>query len=112
MYYTPAANTTYNYYGIISTGTAQNYSALSINSIPYVEDSKLREKGYIPSNTLNYLDFSADINIGDIFRSGALRHWYLGYSIHHRSAIFESVQQFGRIKGGSNFQSIYLQWNY
>jgi len=41
-----------------------------------------------------------------------MKHWWLGYSIHHRSAIFESAQHFGRIKGGSNFQSVYLQWHY
>jgi outer membrane protein len=83
-----------------------------VNAIPYVENTKLREKGYIPSHTLNFLDFSVDVNLGDIFRSGPMKHWWLGYSIHHRSAIFESAQQFGRIKGGSNFQSVYLQWNH
>ncbi|MFT5234047.1 MAG: outer membrane protein [Candidatus Krumholzibacteriia bacterium] len=83
-----------------------------VNSIPYVEETQLAKKGYEPSKLLNFLDFSADLNIGDITGGESMKHWWLGYSIHHRSAIFESAQQFGRIKGGSNFQTVYLQWHY
>ncbi len=83
-----------------------------VNDIPYVEETQLGKKGYKPSNLLNYLDFSADINLGDITGGETMKHWWLGYGIHHRSAIFESAQHFGRIKGGSNFQTVYLQWHY
>jgi outer membrane protein len=71
----------------------------------------MQRKGYRPSNLLNFLDFSLDFNIGDIFGGNELKRWWLGYSIHHRSAIFESAQQFGRISGGSNFQTVYLQYD-
>ncbi len=83
-----------------------------VNSIPYVEETQLGKKGYKPSKLLNFLDFSADINLGDITGGKEMKHWWLGYGIHHRSAIFESVQHYGRIKGGSNFQTVYLQWHY
>jgi len=83
-----------------------------VNDIPYVEKSEMERKGYRPSNMLNYLDFSLDFNIGDIFGGDELKKWWLGYSIHHRSAIFETAQQFGRISGGSNFQTVYLQYHY
>jgi len=83
-----------------------------VNTIPYVEETQLSKKGYKPSKLLNYLGFSAGINLGDITDGESLRHWWLGFSIHHRSAIFENVQHFGRIKGGSNFQTAYLQWHY
>lgn len=83
-----------------------------VNNIPYVEETQLGKKGYNPSNMLNFLDVSVDFNLGDISGGKTMKHWWLGYSIHHRSAIFESVQHFGRIKGGSNFQSVYLQWHY
>jgi outer membrane protein len=71
----------------------------------------LEEKGYKPSKLLNYLDFSLDLHLGDIFGEKLDELW-LGYSIHHRSAIFESSSRFGRIKGGSNYNSVYLQWHY
>jgi len=80
-----------------------------VNRIPYVEKSEMERKGYVPSNLLNYLDFSVDLNLGDIFGGDTLKKWWFGYSIHHRSAIFESAQQFGRISGGSNFQTLYVQ---
>ena len=83
-----------------------------VNDIPYVEKTEMERKGYRPSNILNFLDFSLDFNIGDIFGGDELKKWWLGYSIHHRSAIFETAQQFGRISGGSNFQTIYLQYHY
>lgn len=70
------------------------------------------EKGYLPSNLMNYLDFSLDINIGDLFRQEHLTGLYFGYAIHHRSAIFGSASQFGRISGGSNFHTFYLQYHF
>ncbi len=83
-----------------------------VNTIPYVEETQLGKKGYKPSKLLNFLDLSLGLNFGDITGGETMKHWWLGYSIHHRSAIFESAQHFGRIKGGSNFQTVYLQWHY
>jgi outer membrane protein len=82
-----------------------------VNAIPSVERNNLEEKGYQPSQLLNYLDPSVELNIGDI-TPWDLDQWWLGYYIHHRSAIFETAQQFGRIKGGSNFQMISLQYHF
>ena len=65
----------------------------------------------MPSELMNYLDFSFDVNVGDLFRSERFSRLWLGYSIHHRSSIFESASQFGRIKGGSNYNTIYLQYD-
>lgn len=83
-----------------------------VNKVPYMEANSLAEKDYKPSNLMNFLDFSIDFNIGDIFGNEPLQHWWLGYYIHHRSSIFETAQQFGRISGGSNYHTIYLQWNW
>ena len=88
-------------------GAAEGFSW--VNEIPYVEKTEIGKKGYKPSNLLNYLDFSVDLNIGDLLPGDGAEDYWLGYYIHHRSAIFESAQHFGRIKGGSNFQMIYLQ---
>jgi MipA family protein len=82
------------------------------NEIPFVEATEMERKGYRPSNLLNFLDFSLDFNLGDIFGGQVLDELWLGYGIHHRSAIFEKAQQFGRIRGGSNFQTFYLQYHF
>jgi outer membrane protein len=94
----------------LKLGVAEGWSW--VTDIPYVEDQELREKGYEPSQLLNYLNFSVDLNLGDIFGGKTLDRTWLGYDIHHRSAIFESASQFGRIKGGSNVQMVYLQYDF
>ncbi len=83
-----------------------------VNRIPFVEKTEMERKGYQPSNLLNYLDFTLDFNLGDIFGGDQLKRLWLGYGIHHRSAIYGTAQQFGRISGGSNFQTAYLQWDF
>ncbi|OAN17938.1 MltA-interacting MipA family protein [Photobacterium jeanii] len=83
-----------------------------VNSITYIEGSEMERKGYEPSKLLNYIDLSLDVNIGDLVNVPKLDNVWLGYSMHHRSAIFESASQFGRIKGGSNYNTVYLQFDF
>lgn len=80
------------------------------DSITYYEKESLEDDGYKTSRLLNYLDFTLDVNAGDVFRSKSLKEWWLGVGIHHRSGIFETSSMFGRIKGGSNFTTLYVQW--
>jgi outer membrane protein len=94
----------------IRLGAAEGVSWVTY--VPYREEQNLSEKGYQTSQYLNYLDFSAELNLGDITPGKSLDRLWLGYYIHHRSAIFKTAQQFGRIKGGSNFQSISLTWDF
>jgi len=82
------------------------------SKISYVERTELEQKGYRPSKLLNFLDFSLDFNVGDLFGAPSTKHLWFGYGLHHRSGIFETNSQFGRIKGGSNYNTLYLQWEY
>ena len=83
-----------------------------VTQIPYVERTELEEKDYVPSNLLNFLDFSIDLNVGDLFRAQSMKNLWFGWSIHHRSGIFETSGMFGRIKGGSNYNTLYLQYHW
>jgi outer membrane protein len=83
-----------------------------VTEIPYLEQSEMDRKDYRPSKLLNYLDFSLDIELGDLFKSKKLEGLWLGVSIHHRSGIFESASAFGRIAGGSNINCIHLQYHW
>jgi outer membrane protein len=94
----------------IRLGAAEGVSW--VTDVPYREEQNLAPKGYTTSQYLNYLDFSVDLNLGDITPGESLDKLWLGYYIHHRSAIFKSAQQFGRIEGGSNFQAVYLQYHF
>jgi len=91
-------------------GLAEGLSYAS--EVSYIEASEMERKGYRPSELMNYIDFTLDINLGDVFNVNALNETWLGYSIHHRSAIFESASQFGRIKGGSNYNTVYIQFDF
>jgi outer membrane protein len=80
--------------------------------IPYVEKTELEDKDYVPSKLLNFLDISFDMNLGDLFRAKSMDNLWFGWSIHHRSGIFETSGMFGRIKGGSNYNTLYLQYHW
>jgi MipA family protein len=91
-------------------GVAEGLSYAS--PVTYIEQSEMGRKGYESSKLLNYLDFSLDIDMGDLLNVRSLDGIWLGYTLHHRSAIFESASHFGRIKGGSNYNAIYLQYHF
>jgi outer membrane protein len=80
-----------------------------ISEISTLERRNNEEKGYKPSHFLHFLDFSLDLNLGRLLRYSPLEGSWFGAGVHHRSAIFESAQQYGRIKGGSNYPMIYFQ---
>jgi outer membrane protein len=83
-----------------------------INRITYIEQQELDRKPFKSSNLLNYIDYTIDFFLGDIFGGELMQHLWLGYSIHHRSGIFSNSQQFARINGGSNYQCFYLQYHF
>ena len=83
-----------------------------ITNITYIEAKEMEWKGFEGSNLLNYIDISIDINIGDLVNSRSLDHVWLGYGLHHRSAVFGSASQFGRVEGGSNYNTVYLQFDF
>ncbi len=83
-----------------------------VTDVPNVEQEKNKRGGYDTSRLMNYLDASLDCNVGDLFRNERLNDLWFGVAIHHRSAMFESSQFFGRISGGSNYPSIYLQYHF
>ena len=81
-----------------------------INSVTYIEKLDAEPKGYTTSNLNFYLDFSADIGLGFIGES--FEDLWIGTAVHHRSSVFEQSSLFGRIKGGSNYNTVYLQWHF
>ena len=102
----------YNFYWPLRWrfGVAEGMSYIS--NVTYVEGNEMDEKGYEDSKLMNALDLSLDVNLGDITSIKELNTAWLGYGLHHRSSIFERSSQFGRIKGGSNYNTIYLQWHF
>ena len=92
----------------IRLGAAEGLSY--INETTWIEKTDVLEDGNAKdSNLLNYLDFSAGVNLGDLFFTKSMEKAWFGFNIHHRSGIFSNSAQFGRVSGGSNYPSLYLQ---
>ena len=83
-----------------------------VREVTNLEQRNMDQKGYRESNLMNYLDVSIDLNVGDLFNADSVRDLWFGYSLHHRSSIFETSSAFGRIKGGSNYNTLYLQYHW
>ena len=91
-------------------GLAEGLSYVS--RATHVEKAELDRKESSENRLMNYIDISFDINVGDLFNSRDLDSLWVGYSMHHRSSIFEKSSQFGRIKGGSNYNTVYMQFDF
>jgi outer membrane protein len=83
-----------------------------IDNISNLEQREMDRKGYRASNLMNFIDFTVDLSLGDLMGIHAIRDTYFGIGVHHRSSIFETSSAFGRIKGGSNYNAIYLQQHF
>lgn len=81
-----------------------------MNDINYLEKAEIEEKGLKPSKLTFYLDASIDLNLG--FLHDNLDPLWIGAAIHHRCSGYEKVSLFGRIRGGSNYNTVYLQWHF
>ena len=81
-----------------------------IDSVTYIENLDAEPKGYTTSHLNFYLDLSADIGLGFIGEN--FEDLWIGAAVHHRSSVFEQSSLFGRIKGGSNYHTVYLQWHF
>lgn len=79
-------------------------NGLSYISEPtYVERWANEKDGYPrTSRFMNHLDVSLERSVD--------RTLWVGYGIFHRSGVFESVQSFGQIKGGSNYHHFYAKF--
>ncbi len=89
-------------------GEGLSYAA----EVSYIEQIEMDDKEIEASKWLLFLDFSLDLDLGETLGIEALDDVWLGYSIHHRSGIFGSSSMFGNIKGGSNYNSVYLQYHF
>ncbi len=77
------------------------------NGIPIVEVDDA--EGHPTSKFLNYLDISADFDLGRLIRVESLRDIYLGYTLKHLSGIFGL---FKRVHGGSNYNMLTIEKNF
>lgn len=89
-------------------GTGISY----ITEPTYIEKYIQAKDGYDhTSHYMQNLDFSLDFELKHLL-GGAFNALWFGYALHHRSGVFESGHQYGQIKGGSNYNTLYLQYHF
>lgn len=89
-------------------GTGISY----ITEPTYIEKYIQAKDGYDhTSHYMQNLDFSFDFELRHLF-GNAFRALWFGYALHHRSGVFESGHQYGQIKGGSNYNTLYVQYHF
>ena len=77
----------------------------------YVEKLNAQANNNAPnSNFLNYLDFSLDMDVGELLHSEVAKKSFLGVALKHRSGIFGLINNVRY--GGSNYELVYLQKNF
>jgi len=91
-------------------GLAEGFSY--VETVTNIEQREMDQKGYNSSKLLNYVDVTADFSLGDTFGVKSMNDLFLGVGIHHRSSVFESSSAFGSSEGGSNYNSVYLQYHW
>lgn len=81
------------------------------SDILYVEQAEAAtiENGKT-SYFLNYLDISLDFDLGRLVRYAPAYDTYIGWTLKHRSGIFGLIN--GVTKGGSNYNTIYIEKNF
>jgi outer membrane protein len=80
-------------------------SAIPIVEIVDAQDSKNDNVAKL----LNYLDISADFDLGRLTGVGDLNDLYLGFTIKHRSGVFGL---FSGVHGGSNYKMLTIEKNF
>lgn len=80
------------------------------SSILYVEYQEASQKSDNNSYILNYIDISLDVDFGKIIRYKPLYGSYIGWALKHRSGIYGLINSVK--KGGSNYNTIYIEKNF
>jgi len=89
-------------------GAAEGFSLAA--RVPITEKIDASQKGSDTSKFLNYLDISADIDIGRLMRIPQWKDTYIGYALKHRSGVFGLIN--GVNHGGSNYDMVYIEKNF
>lgn len=91
----------------VRIGAAEGLSYAS--SVPESEAIESQEEGDNSSKFLNYLDISLDFDLGKLIRYKPMYETYVGYALKHRSGVFGL---FNGVRGGSNYNMLYLEKNF
>ena len=81
--------------------------------VPYVEGRETRRlSNERDSQLMNYLNIGFDFRVGDLVGNKSLNNLRLGLADSHRSGIYKKVKWFNHTQGGSNFITLFLEYDF
>lgn len=90
----------------IRIGVGEGISYAS--DVPIVEEDDATGDKEV-AKFLNYMDISADFDLGRLIRVKSLEDLYIGYTIKHRSGVFGL---YSGVTGGSNYNMLTIEKNF
>jgi len=91
----------------IRIGVGEGISYASAVPIVEIDDAIGSDKEV--ATFLNYMDISADFDLGRLIRVRSLEDLYVGYTIKHRSGVFGL---YSGVTGGSNYNMLTIEKNF
>ena len=61
---------------------------------------------------MNYLNIGFDFRVGDLIGNKSLNNIRLGLADSHRSGIYKKVKWFNHTQGGSNFITLFVEYDF
>ena len=80
--------------------------------VPYVEGRETRRLSGRDSKVMNYLNVGFDFRLSDLTGHDSLHNIRLGLSNAHRSGAFKKIKLFNHTQGGSDFVSLFLEYDF
>jgi len=80
--------------------------------VPYVEGRETRRLSGRDSKLMNYLNVGFDFRLSDLTGQNSLYNIRLGLANSHRSGAFKKVKWFNNTQGGSDFVSLFLEYDF
>lgn len=77
--------------------------------VPYAEVAEQASRERLVSRLLNYIEPSIDVSLGDLAGKPEWKQTFVGLSVTHRSGMFGNSQLLGKVDGGSNYITLYLE---
>ena len=74
-----------------------------------IEQVKQAKKDATSSHLLNYLEWTLDFPVNQIFDSKAFRNCFIGITDVHRSGIFASADILNNVDGGADWLTLHLE---
>tara|TARA_B100000902_G_scaffold35867_1_gene43010 strand:+ start:347 stop:994 length:648 start_codon:yes stop_codon:yes gene_type:complete len=80
--------------------------------IPFVEGRETRRLSGRDSKVMNYLNVGFDFRLSDLTGQNSLYNVRLGLANSHRSGAFKKIKLFNYTQGGSDFVSLFIEYDF